>query len=292
MPQRKNPDVVNAIFKATNDPQIQTSMVFGAGLESGWNDTAQNPSSATGPFQILLTAHPGVTTLQAEDTTFATDYMLGSYKSAVAQVSSDLWSSNPELAAEQTVNIAEQPGGQFPVSSVVPYGSESTDVVNQRWTQTQQIMSGQGVTPAILTSSTSSTSVPSANVASEAGDFARMGLALTTGNPTAFFNALGDALWNTEMIKIGLILFGAIMFLIGIRKLGVHPVKATEKVAGAATTAVGAVTGQPEVMAAGRSIRRQGTVKTVRSQVRKRAQASGIKRGRGGAESDRETSKS
>src|SRR5260370_15856921 len=271
MPQRKTPDVVNSIFKASSDPQVQTSMVFGSGLESGWNDTAQNPSSATGPYQILLTAHPGVTTPQAENPDFSTKYMLGSYQAAIKQVSPNIWAADPELAAEQAVIIAEQPGGPFPNTAVGPYGGEGVDVVNQRWTQTNQRMSGQVIDTSNLSSSTSS--IPSANAASEASDFGRMGLALATGNSTAFFNALKDSLWNTEVLKIALVIFGAIMFLIGTRKLGVHPVRAAEKVAGTATTAVGAVTGQPEVMAVGESVKREGAARTIQSQARKGAKA-------------------
>lgn len=137
------PDVVAAIFNASSNARVRTSMTFGSGLEAGWSDTAHNPSGATGPFQILLPVHPDISFSQAEDPVAATNYMLGAYQSAVAQVSPGLWNSNPEVAAEQTVITAEQPGGPFPSTTPTDYGQEGVDVVNQRWGQTVNMLQGQ-----------------------------------------------------------------------------------------------------------------------------------------------------
>jgi len=229
-------------------------MTFGTGLESGWSDTATNPSGATGPYQILLPVHPDITFSQAEDPNASTQFMLPAYKAAVAQVSSNLWASNPEVAAERAVIMAEQPGGPFPSGNTpTGYGSEGVDVVNQRWTQTQGILQGN-FSPG---TAASTTSFLPGNPLDWIKQFLLGPLAPFVGgnSGSGALGALGKILNflsnpTDALERIGLILFGAVLILVGLFVLsqGTTAGKAARQVAlapagGAATRIRGAASG-------------------------------------------------
>jgi hypothetical protein len=247
------PDIIPAIFGATSNARVRTSMVFGSDLESGWNDDATNASGATGPFQILLPVHPDINATGAEDPTTATAYMLGAYNSAVAQVPSSLWSSNPELAAEQSVITAEQPGGPFPTSAVGPYGSEGTSVVNQDWSNTTNILTGtyNPGTNIKLTASDSSVPTLPGWLQSLSG---LLGIALPgtgTGTSTQALTAIGHFLEDPQdaMERLGLIVFGGLIVIVGLVILA-----AGTRTGGRAASAVpGAAIGRASGLASGRT---------------------------------------
>lgn len=235
------PDVIPAIFGATKNSRMRTSMAFGSDLESGWSDTAFNPSSATGPYQILLTAHPGVTTAEAEDPVWATNYMLPAYTSAVAQVSDTTWNQNPELASEQAVILAEAPGGPYPTSAVGPYGGEGTDVVNADWQNTANTLVGKWkpgndiTLPPPSTQTAELTSANSGAVPSSlweailggptsilsylAQQAAKKSLNITeAGNAGGILGNIYNALSNpVDILERGaLIVFGAVIIIVGL----------------------------------------------------------------------------
>lgn len=247
------PDVIPAIFNQTSNPNIRTAMTFGSGLESGWSDTATNPSGATGPFQILLSAHPDISFTAAEDPVQATAFMLPAYKAGVAQVPDSLWASNPEVAAEQAAILAEQPGGAFPDQGVpTSYGSEGVDVVNQRWTQTENYLQGP-FSVGIPTTTTSAIS----NLPQWLQQLLLGPLAPIFGsNPGNLLSGAGKIISFLEnpvdaMERVGLVIFGAIIILVGLYVMsGSHAARsagtqlATAPVGGAATRLRSRASGQ------------------------------------------------
>lgn len=100
--------VVRAILGATSTRHLRLSMLVGSHLESSWTPKAVGDGSY-GAFQIQLTAHPGVTVAEAETPTWATNFMLGTYRTALGEVSATLWHSTPERASEQVADKAERP---------------------------------------------------------------------------------------------------------------------------------------------------------------------------------------
>lgn len=48
-----------------------------------------------GAFQIQLTTHPGVTVTEAETPAWATNYILGTYRTALSEMSATEWGSTP-----------------------------------------------------------------------------------------------------------------------------------------------------------------------------------------------------
>lgn len=223
------PDVIPAIFGVTSDSRARTSMTFGAGLESGWSDTATNPSGATGPFQILLPVHPDISFSQAEDPVTAAGYMLPAYRAALNQVPSGLWGTNPEVAAERTVILAEQPGGPFPSGNTpTGYGSEGVDVVNQRWGQTTQFLTGAfnpGTNINLTAAGGFPPNVPGLGLLNQLL-LGPLGLFIKAPGQSGggTFGAIGKVLNflsnpQDAMERIGLILFGAVLVIVGLYAL-------------------------------------------------------------------------
>jgi hypothetical protein len=127
--------VVQAILAATSNPQIQAAMLLGSRMESGWSTTAVGDQGTSfGPFQIHLPAHPGVSQAEAENATWAVNYMLPAYTNGVSQVPSTLWSGNPALAAATAAYHAERPLNMYAASA---YDSD--------WTYVQQALGGTSV---------------------------------------------------------------------------------------------------------------------------------------------------
>lgn len=110
--------VIDAINAQATNSRVRLAMTMGAGLESTWTTRVVNSIGATGPFQILLSVHPGVSTAQAEDPTFATRYMLGEYQAAVGKVSDAMWTSDPKNAAALAAYYAERPEAMYPQSRI------------------------------------------------------------------------------------------------------------------------------------------------------------------------------
>lgn len=227
MANQNVPDIIPAIFQASPNSRIRTSMTFGAGLESGWSDTATNPSGATGPFQILLPVHPDISFEQAENPNSATAFMLPAYRAAVSQVPDSLWKTNPEVAAEQVAITAEQPGGAFPSTEPTSYGSEGVDVVNQRWGQTTQYLQGPW-NPGKDINLTGDQSATTTAFLSGLPPWLQKLLfpffdpvsQFALGHPLGIFSGLQkiiNFLSNPQdaMERVGLILFGAVMILMG-----------------------------------------------------------------------------
>lgn len=111
--------VVDAILARAGDRNTAMAMLMGSELESGWNASAVGDQGTSfGPFQIHLPAHPGVTVAQAEDPTWAVNYMYGEYAAGAARVPGDLWSSNPAQAAATAAYYAERPAAMYPAGRV------------------------------------------------------------------------------------------------------------------------------------------------------------------------------
>lgn len=129
--------VVEAILAKTTDPHTRLALLMGSRLESGWNaQSVGDNNTSFGPFQIHLPAHPGVTVANAEDPTWAVNYMFGEYSSGVAQVPASLWSSDPAQAAATAAYHAERPAVMYPAHT--QGGGGYADV----WSQVQSAAGG------------------------------------------------------------------------------------------------------------------------------------------------------
>jgi hypothetical protein len=128
-----NNAVVNAIMSATGDARLQAAMLMGSKLESGWNPTSVGDQGTSfGPFQIHLPAHPGVTASEAENPSWAVNYMMPAYEAGVAKVPNSLWQADPAQAAATAAYYAERPAKM--------YGGYAG-----LWSQVQAAMNGQSV---------------------------------------------------------------------------------------------------------------------------------------------------
>jgi hypothetical protein len=107
-----NSAVVDAVKSVTSNKEVQLAMLTGSALESN-----QNPSDvgkgSYGAWQIQMLPGRNVTPQQAQNVDFAAKFMVGSYTSAVGRVSSGLWQSDPEKAAEQAAYLAERPAADY-----------------------------------------------------------------------------------------------------------------------------------------------------------------------------------
>lgn len=140
-------DLVDQILTQAPDAQTAQAMLLGSSFEAGWGPSFSVGDQGTsfGPYQIHLPAHPGVTPSEAEDPAWATQYMLPAYEAGVASVPQQLWSADPELAAEEAAVAAERPA----VSYVNNYGQESLD---SHWAQVQGAIANPRSVGATLTS--------------------------------------------------------------------------------------------------------------------------------------------
>lgn len=106
--------VVQAILAATQNPQVQAAMLMGSKLESGWNTSSVGDQGTSfGPFQIHLPAHPGVTSQEAENASWAVNYMLPAYEAGVDKVPASLWQADPAQAAATAAFYAERPAKMY-----------------------------------------------------------------------------------------------------------------------------------------------------------------------------------
>jgi len=133
--------VVQAILSMVSDPHVREAELIGTYLESGANATAVGDNgNSWGPFQINGPSHPGITAAQAEDPSWAVQYMTPEYEAAVAQVPASLWSSNPEQAAERAADLAERPQNDY-------YVARGAATVDQAWANAVAALNGQDVGP-------------------------------------------------------------------------------------------------------------------------------------------------
>jgi len=111
-----NPAIVAAVKSVTSNKNVQIAMLMGSALESSQRLNAEG-GGGYGPWQIQLSAHPGITQAQAENAMTAARLMAGGaitegYIQATAQQGS-LWQTNPMLAAVTAAYDAERPAAPY-----------------------------------------------------------------------------------------------------------------------------------------------------------------------------------
>jgi len=200
--------VPTAVLAATQDNRIAASMLLGSKLEGGWTSPYPVGDSGTsfGPYQMhqggLLTSL-GLTPAQAENAATATKAMLPSYTAAANKIPQSLWNSNPEQAAEQAAVIAESPATDY-------YTSQGTSKVDAAWTSTTGVL-GQSATL---------TSFPGSGVLSGIINF-------FSGNTLA---NLGTDI-KSDAERVGLVIFGTLLILVGIVIFAIPAAKTAAKTA-------------------------------------------------------------
>lgn len=231
--------VVDAILAGTSNLEVREAMLVGSYLESGWSSTAVGDGGTSfGPFQMhiggALTAAGG-TPAQAENPTWAVQHMLGAYEQGVNSVPSSLWSSNPELAAEEAAVAAERPR----VSYIASQGQSKVD---QAFAATQNALRGIVSSPGSPTGGNSGpasgtnatlTGFDPASLPFPLNIIASVGAAGVSGGPIStnvglgiFGGAEGIAGWFLKQlgidnikdffIRTGLIILGGILIIIGV----------------------------------------------------------------------------
>lgn len=204
--------VVNAILGVTSNTRVREAMLLGSDLESSWSTTAVGDQGTSfGPFQIHLPAHPGVTSAEAENPSWAAHYMLGAYEAGVNSVSPSLWSSNPELAAEEAAFAAERPAQNY-------FASDGSAVVNAKWAQALAALGGHAGTGGNPGGGAGGGN--NAQTTSLAGSLGLNPLTWLPNIPT-LFNALD---FPDMMERLGLIVLGGLLVLLGVWILAGHEV--------------------------------------------------------------------
>lgn len=219
----KAPPVPAAIMQTTTNLRTREAMMVGSHLEGGWYPPfpVGDQGTSFGPYQMHIggkLTSLGFTPAQAEDPVKATKGMLSSYVDAVNQISEQLWTSNPEKAAEESAFIAEGPAQDY-------YSGQGPQAVDNAWINTQDVLAGkkskdgmpqggsnqppsgppfwQAVIQAVSGDPTGIEQYTAAKVASgQVGGFA---------NIWSFFSNPTDALE-----RLGLIVFGAIIIIVGL----------------------------------------------------------------------------
>jgi hypothetical protein len=195
-------DVPTAVLGQTKNLRTRQSMLLGSDLEGGWESPFPVGDNGTsfGPYQMheggALTAL-GLTSTQAENARTATKAMMPTYENAVNQISDHLWQTNPESAAEQAAVIAERPAQTY-------YASRGSGVVNAAWQNTSAVLAGKKSTGGMPTNAVLTSA--GENPLTIAGD-------LLTGNVSGLLGATG---FKSVLERIGLVIFGAVLVIIGI----------------------------------------------------------------------------
>lgn len=194
--------VVQDILSATSDGRVRLAMLMGSHMEGGWGPTFSPGDFGTsfGPFQIHLPAHPGVTSAEADNPSWATRYMLSSYENAVSQIPGSLWSSNPEQAGEEAAYLAERPAETY-------YQSQGPGAVNAAFSAAKQALGNPGAFSGggSATTTSASTSAFSLNPIDWVQEIIDM--------IPPLFNASD---WIDLVERFGLIVLGGLLFLIGL----------------------------------------------------------------------------
>ena len=181
--------VVSAILSTTTDSEVRAAMLMGSWFESSWNENAtQGAGGGEGAFQ-LSPGGPGHTSAQAYSPTASAQIMLPAYQAAVKSIPQSLWTSNPELAAEQAAVAAERPAHSY-LSS---YGQQA---VNTAWTNTESALGGNTSFTSSATPGTSSSGISNA------------------------LGSLGISDLSDMVERGGLIILGAVLVFIGIWRWG------------------------------------------------------------------------
>lgn len=223
----KAPPVPAAIMQTTTNLRTREAMMVGSHMEGGWYPPfpVGDQGTSFGPYQMheggALTAS-GLSPTQAENPVKATKAMLGAYQSAVNQITEQLWTSNPEKAAEETAFLAEKPAVDY-------YSSQGSGSVDSAWNDTQAVLHGRkssGGMPidATTTSTKPGNSAPplwQAILSGIAGDPTGIEQYAAQKAATSGAGALGgifDFFTNpTDAFeRLGLIVFGAIIVIVGL----------------------------------------------------------------------------
>lgn len=215
----KPPPVPAAILQTTKNLRTREAMMVGSHLEGGWYPPfpVGDQGTSFGPYQMheggALTSL-GLSSSQAEDPVKATKAMLGGYMSAVNQISEQLWSSNPEKAAEESAFLAESPAQDY-------YQSQGAGAVDSAWTDTQDVLHGRkssGGMPVDATTTAANggapgllSSVIQAIMGNPTGIEENIASGGGFGGVLDFFSNPTDALE-----RLGLIIFGAIIVIVGL----------------------------------------------------------------------------
>ena len=241
MAQSTGNPVVDAILSGTSNTEVREAMLIGSYLESGWNQNAVGDQGTSfGPFQMhiggALTAAGG-TAADAENPSWAVANMLGAYEAGVNSIPQSTWQSDPETAAEEAAVAAERPAQTY-------FASDGTGTVNTAWNATQNALKGvvstsgppgqSATTQAIIDAFPGGASDP-LNWPSEIGN-AMGGTAggiaggLGEGFTSAFggifgwfLNQLGVASLKDLLIRLGLILLGVVILIVGLVQLAHSP---------------------------------------------------------------------
>lgn len=134
-------DTPPVILADTKNYRLRSAMLLGSALEGGWTSPypVGDHGTSFGPFQLHQGGKLdslGGTPQQAEDPRWAVKAMMPDYSHAVNQISDQLWTNNPEAAAEQAARIAEQPAQSY-------FASQGRQTVNAKWHASQQILAGK-----------------------------------------------------------------------------------------------------------------------------------------------------
>lgn len=218
------------ILKDTQNARLRESMLLGSGLEGGWgpNYAVGDQGTSFGPFQMhiggLLTSLGG-TPQQAEDPKWAVPAIMPVYANAVNQISDQEWNTNPELAAEQAAKIAEAPAQDY-------YAAGRP--VHQVWQQTQGVLGknpGQTGMP-VTAKTTASGGNPFWNFLSGgplAGLLSALGVQVGPGALAGLLGLPGGGTVKDWLERIGLVVFGGILVIVGILILVAPVAKAGAK---------------------------------------------------------------
>lgn len=196
------PTVPHAVLSQTKNQRLRESMLLGSSLEGGWQAPypVGDQGTSFGPYQMHeggALSQFGLTPRQAENANTATKYMLPSYSAAVNQISDQEWKNNPEQAAEQAAVIAEKPAQDY-------YSSQGTQIVNQNWRATQDVLKGKKSTGGF----------PVDAKTASFGDWVPA-LGGILGNMFGL-GQLGVGGFKDAAERIGLILLGGLLIVVGI----------------------------------------------------------------------------
>jgi hypothetical protein len=205
-------DTPTAILRTTKNQRTRQSMLMGSALEGGWKPPYPVGDSGTsfGPFQMheggMLTSL-NLTPKQAETPSIAAPAILPAYQKAVNQISDRLWQTDPKSAAVQAAQIAERPAAGYAQT-------RGNATINMDWKATQGVLAGKKSTGGM----------PPTDVRLlAAGDNVGGGINWLKGLADLFFPSAALATTpnvGTDLKKgferLGLILFGAALILVGV----------------------------------------------------------------------------
>lgn len=184
--------VVSAILGGTSDNEVRAAMLMGSWFESGWNanSTQTGGGGGEGAFQ-LSPGGPTHTSAQAFSPSASVSIMLPAYQAAVKSIPQSLWTSNPEMAAEQAAVAAEKPAQSY-------LASHGQSAVDAAWSNVESALGGNST----FTSSSAST-----------------GGTVAGGVLSAGLSSLGITSLSDTVERGGLIVLGAILVIVGIWKV-------------------------------------------------------------------------